>query len=151
MNYFRAYITWNSLYHSYCLLCITWGPLMLKFDNELAQKQRVNLRRDYEGTSGISLSVCRVVTMALWRVWPHSYSAVWSAPKLSCVREEQTVVPGQVLPRLRDGFFSSDDEGVMWLAERPGRGPWVFTVQTGPRSSWKESLLVPPTLCRHDD
>ena len=29
---------------------------MLKFDDELAQKQRVNLQRDYEGTSGISLS-----------------------------------------------------------------------------------------------
>ena len=31
-------------------------PFMLKFDDELAQKQRVNLQRDYEGTSGISLS-----------------------------------------------------------------------------------------------
>ena len=96
------------------------------------------------------LSVCRVVTMALRRVWPHSNSAVWSAPKLLCVQKEQIVVPGQFLPHLRDGFLSSDDEGVMWL-----RGQ-----DEGPEFSWcrqdpgclRRNLSVGTLLvCRHDD
>ena len=86
-------------------------PFTLKFDDELVQKHWTNLqKRPWRGIR-VSLSTCRVVTVALGKVWLHCYSGVWSASKLLCVWQQQPVIPGQFLFGLRNSFLPSDDEG----------------------------------------
>ena len=128
-------------------------PFMFKFDDELVQKQRVNLQR------------------RLWRcIWNFPFSAHtgWllrpaQSPNLTvgCGLHLGSRVSGRDSLSLLASFFlvsSFSSQGLLssvrwWrgdVAVRPGWGPWVFTVQTGPRLSWKEHPLVLPPPRRHD-
>ena len=77
-------------------------------------------KRPLRGT-GVSLGTCRLVTVALGKVWLHCHSGEWSASKLLCVRQEQPVAAGRFLSGL-SGFLPSDGEGVALLQGQAG-GP----------------------------